>query len=110
MPGTRNASKKGATTRAGRKARSAAAVTPLRFDQKLVLNQFMFSLFAVKDLDELARGMKNQDWEGLDENNVSRFYHYLAGRLPGEAKLSRDLSGNNIVICSFWGSNYGKIV
>lgn len=91
MPRTRNTSRTSTTTRARRTARSATAANPLRFDRKLVLNQFMFSLFAFKNLEELARGMKDQEWEGLDEKNISRFYHCLAGRLPGEAKLSKEL-------------------
>ncbi|MCL4439962.1 MAG: restriction endonuclease subunit R, partial [Firmicutes bacterium] len=64
---------------------------PLRFDQKLVLNQYLLSLFEVTKLEDLARDMKGPEWEGLDENNVSRFYHHLTNRLYDRAQLPKDL-------------------
>lgn len=42
----------------------------LRFDQKLVLNQFMLSLLEVKSVEKLAEHLTSLELEGLDENNV----------------------------------------
>jgi len=46
---------------------------PLKFDQKLVLNQWILSLFEVSSFDQLSEGMKIPELEGFDEDNVSRF-------------------------------------
>jgi len=50
---------------------------PLRFDEKLVLNQWMLSLFEANDFDRLAEHLKPLDLEGLDENNVHKFLHQM---------------------------------
>lgn len=59
----------------------------LRFDQRLVLNQWMLGLFGVEDFEALAdEEMKDPRYEGRDSNNVSGIHHLLAGRfhdLPG---------------------------
>jgi hypothetical protein len=52
----------------------------LRFEQRLVLNQYMLGLFGVETFDELAEGLKEPEYEEWDENNVSRLYHVLAAR------------------------------
>lgn len=59
-----------------------ATQKPLKFDQKLVLNQWILSLFEVSSFDQLSEGMKIPELEGFDEDNVSRFYHVLRARLP----------------------------
>ncbi len=64
---------------------------PLKFDKRLVLNQWLLSLFEVKNLEELADGMKDTRLEGLDEDNVSRFYHFLSGRLFDRKELNKDI-------------------
>ncbi|MDO7787876.1 DEAD/DEAH box helicase family protein [Desulforamulus aquiferis] len=64
---------------------------PLRFDQRLVLNQYLLSLFEVNKLEDLAQGMKGPEWEGLDEDNVSRFHHHLTNRLYDRVQLPKDL-------------------
>lgn len=65
-----------------RSSRSAAATAapearPLRFDEKLVLNQWMLRLFEVGDFDSLARHLKPTELEGLDEDRTHRFLHQL---------------------------------
>jgi len=57
--------------------RRSEAERPLRFDQRLVLNQWMLGLFGVRSFDQLARNLRDPECEGFDENNVSRFYHQL---------------------------------
>ena len=47
-----------------------AIVKPVKFDKKLVLNQWMLGLFEVTDLERLADGLKNPDLEGFDDDNM----------------------------------------
>jgi hypothetical protein len=42
---------------------------PLKFDQKLVLNQWMLWLFDKKSFEQLAEPFKSADLEGLNEDN-----------------------------------------
>lgn len=68
---------------------------PLRFDEKLVLNQWMLSLFEVDSFDKLAIHLKSLELEGLDENNVHKFLHQLKllweyKELPGDVLLGYD--------------------
>ena len=48
------------------------------FAYKLVLNQWVLSLFNVQRFEELAEHLRNEELEGLDENNIHRFHHALA--------------------------------
>ncbi|AEF93526.1 type III restriction protein res subunit [Desulfotomaculum nigrificans CO-1-SRB] len=72
-------------------SRKVSTAPSLRFDQRLVLNQYLLNLFEVTKLEDLAQGMKGPEWEGLDENNISRFYHHLTNRLYDRAQLPKDL-------------------
>lgn len=86
------------TVRAGAaRTRAAAAI---EFNQALVLNQWLFSLFGLESTDgsyridgrrmPLLEAFKrrfqlNEDSEeGLDENNVHRFHHALINQIPDE--------------------------
>lgn len=63
-----------------RSSTAALAVEPkpLRFDERLVLNQWMLGLFDKKKFDHLAvPQLKATEVEGLDENNVHRFLHQI---------------------------------
>lgn len=69
----------------------------LRFDQRLVLSQWLLSLFEVSSLTELVtEDMKRPECEQLDANNISLFYHELTRplfdhpRLPDEELLRYD--------------------
>jgi len=64
---------------------------PLKFDQKLVLNQWLLKLFEVKDLNKLAEWLKDPSLEGLDENNISHYYQVLRARLFDRKELPGDL-------------------
>jgi hypothetical protein len=66
------------------------------FAHKLVLNQWLLSLFRVKRFEDLAEHLRNEALEGLDENNVHRFHHALTAeffnltQLPTELLLEYD--------------------
>lgn len=65
---------------------------PLRFDQRLILNRWLLSLFALNEDDRitfesLAEHLKDPAYEGLDENNVSRIYHVLTAELFNRPEL-----------------------
>jgi hypothetical protein len=78
------------------KKRAKKNETPaLRFDEKLVLNQWMLSLFDVGDFDTLAERLKPLHLEGLDENNVHTFHKELKllwdyEEFPGDTLLGYD--------------------
>lgn len=77
-----------------------AVPIPLRFDQKLILAQWMLSLFEVKSFEDLASDLKAPELEGLDTNNISLFYNQLVNRTVEREKLSDDdllRYDNNIV-------------
>jgi hypothetical protein len=81
--------------------RSSAAtllpeVVPLRFDEKLVLNQWMLWLFDKKSLEQLAEPFKSAELEGLNEDNnhkyLAVFKEHLFGleEFPGDVLLGYD--------------------
>ena len=63
-------------------ARRASNKPQVRFAYKLVLNQWLLSLFNVTCFEELAEHLRNEALEGLDENNIHRFHYALTGQLP----------------------------
>jgi hypothetical protein len=58
-------------------ANTATTERPLRFEERLVLNQWLLGLFGVSKFEHLAAKLKAPELEGFDENNVTRFYHAL---------------------------------
>jgi hypothetical protein len=62
----------------------------LPFDQRLVLNQWLLSLFEVGSFEDLARMLDDPELEGFDDEGISRFHHALAMRLLDRAQLTRD--------------------
>jgi hypothetical protein len=79
---------------ATKKAASKAApkkkpVTP--FAYKLVLNQWLLSLFNAKRFEDLAEPLRNEALEGLDENNVHRFHHALTAQIFNLTQLPTEL-------------------
>ena len=67
----------------------------LRFDEKLILNQWMLSLFEVSSFDKLAENLKSLELEGLDENNVHKLLHQMKllweyEEFPGDTLLGYD--------------------
>lgn len=54
----------------------------LPFDRKLVVYQWVLSLLGVERFEELAEFLRDERLEGLDGDNVHRFYHELVLRIP----------------------------
>lgn len=68
---------------------------PLRFDEKLVLNQWMLSLFDAPTFEKLAERLRVLELEGLDENNVHLFHKEMRilwefEEFPGDTLLTYD--------------------
>lgn len=64
---------------------------PLRFDQKLVLNQWLLHVFEVSSFNKLQEWLRDPELEGFDENNISRYCNVLRSRLFNRADVSNDL-------------------
>ncbi|PJB71983.1 MAG: hypothetical protein CO095_07475, partial [Armatimonadetes bacterium CG_4_9_14_3_um_filter_58_7] len=64
---------------------------PLKFDKRLVLNQWMLRLFEAKDFDTLVTSLKDPDFEAYDADNVSRFHLELTNRTFERGQLTNDL-------------------
>lgn len=67
--------------------RNTAPAIP--FQYKLVLNQYLLSLFGVDKFERLAEFLRNAN-EGLDANNVHHFYHALTSQLHNFTYLSAE--------------------
>jgi hypothetical protein len=61
------------------------------FTKKLVLNQWLLSLFNVRSFEELAEHLRNEALEGLDENNIHHFHHALTSQLFNLTQLPSEL-------------------
>src|SRR5688572_7903938 len=82
----------GATAAAPATPRSRANNRPqVPFAYKLVINQWLLSLFNVKRFEDLAEHLRNEALEGLDENNVHHFHHALTAQLFNLTNLPTDL-------------------
>jgi hypothetical protein len=86
----------------GRPRNTAAAASAVRrrrtgsrphvpFVYKLVLNQWLLSLFNVNRFEQLAEHLRNESLEGLDENNVHHFHHALTAQLFNLTQLPTEL-------------------
>jgi len=64
---------------------------PLRFDKKLILNQWLLHLFECDTFEKLAEDLKDTALETLDENNISRFHQAIVTRLFNLAELPPDV-------------------
>ena len=76
---------------ARKKAKASSKEPQIPFAHKLVLNQWLLSLFNVKRFEELAEHLRNEALEGLDENNIHRFHHALTAQLFNLTQLPTDL-------------------
>lgn len=61
------------------------------FAYKLVLNQWLLSLFNIKRFEDLAEHLRNEALEGLDENNIHHFHHALTAQLFNLTQLPTEL-------------------
>ena len=71
--------------------RKGAGKSQTPFNRKLVLNQWLLSLFNVERLEDLAAYVKNEAQEGLDENNIHHFHHALTAQLFNLSQLPVDV-------------------
>jgi hypothetical protein len=60
-----------------KKSSVASTSVGLRFEERLVLHQWLLGLFGVSSFQRLAANLKAPELEGFDENNVTRFHHQL---------------------------------
>jgi hypothetical protein len=83
--------------------RVAGATAPLRFDQRLVLNQWMLSLFEVERLEQLADVLKDPAFEGFEEDGTTRFFHVVRARLFERQQVADDaLRAYDLNIVRHW--------
>ena len=69
-------------------ARRAGNRPEVPFARKLVLNQWVLSLFNTKSFEELAEHLRDEKLEGLDENNIHHFHHVLVAQHIGLKQLT----------------------
>ncbi len=62
----------------------------MKFNEKLVLNSYLLSLFGVGSFEELAKDLKSSRLEALDENDTSLFFHSLKDKLVSTHKIISD--------------------
>jgi len=60
--------------------------SPLPFARKLVLHQWLLSLFGVQRFDSLAEHLRDEVLTGLDENNIHHIHHALCLHLPADQR------------------------
>src|SRR6266508_6986703 len=72
-------------------ARRTQTRAQVPFARKLVLNQWLLSLFNVKRFEQLAEHLRNEALEGLDENNIHHFHHALVAQLFNLTQLPTEL-------------------
>ncbi|MEK6677713.1 MAG: DEAD/DEAH box helicase family protein [Planctomycetota bacterium] len=82
-----------------RSSQSASTLIPelarVKFDQKLVLHQWMLSLFDGRSFEQLAEPLKPAELEGLDEDNNHKFLKQIRllwefDAFPGDILLGYD--------------------
>ncbi len=72
------------------RGRRAGQPPKLKFHQKLVLNQWMLSLFEANNFKKFAEALKEERLEGWREDNVSHFHEQLTSRLFDHPLLTND--------------------
>ena len=74
------------------KSKSQTPTTPpTPFSHKLVLNQWLLSLFNVNCFETLAEHLRDESLEGLNEENIHRFHCAVTEHHYGLTQLSGDL-------------------
>jgi hypothetical protein len=63
---------------------------PMRFDQKLVLANWMLSLFDAQSFEDFAAELKHPEHEGWEEDNTSRFLSQLLRRTVEFSGVNND--------------------
>ena len=65
--------------------------SPMPFNKKLVLNQYLLSLFGVTQFSELAVRANKPDCEGLNSDNVSHYCNAILGQADAKSQLDKDV-------------------
>ena len=73
------------------RAKATSKKPQVPFAYKLVLNQWLLSLFNVERFEDLAEHLRNEALEGLDENNIHHFHHSLTAQLFNLTRLPTEL-------------------
>jgi len=74
-----------------RRRRATRKKPQLPFGNKLVLNQWLLSLFKVTQFDDLVAPFRSGAHDGLDENNIHHLHHALKGIIVNSDQLSEEL-------------------
>lgn len=72
-------------------ARRANNRLQVPFADKLILNQWLLSLFNITRFEELSKHLRSEALEGLDEDNIHRFCRALAAQFFDLPRLPADL-------------------
>ena len=76
---------------------------PIPFYKRLALNKWLFSLFGVEKFEDLAKHLTDDNLEGFDEDNISKFVQVIILRLPVESPLAKEqLLGYDENIVRHW--------
>ncbi|QQS45061.1 MAG: DEAD/DEAH box helicase family protein [Acidobacteriota bacterium] len=89
MPGGRAQDTAGRRQTNSRRGAGNSPQVPFPF--KLVLNQWMLSLFNARTFKDLAEYLRNEALEGMDENNIHHFHHALTAQLFNLTYLPTEL-------------------
>ena len=74
----------------------------VRFDQRLVLFNWMLKQFEVEDFHRLSQQMKDPRFEGFDEEGRSHFYYNLRGLIGRIALSNEQLETYDENIVRYW--------
>jgi len=91
MPRGRTRSNPEPTGTAPSRSRRTNNRPSLPFAYRLVLNQWLLSLFQVDRFEQLAEHLGDEKLEGLDENNIHRFHHALVAHFPNLFELTEQM-------------------
>ena len=64
--------------------------TPTPFNKKLVLNQYILSLFGTDNFQDFTESMKRSEYEDISDDKVSRFCHILMSTARQNAEIDAD--------------------
>ena len=66
---------------AQKRKKTVRQASRVKFEHRLVLTNWLLNFFDAVSLEDLAGGMKDSDFEGLTENNITKFHQILTLRL-----------------------------
>ena len=78
-----------------RRSSASSAVKNIKFDQRLVLTNWMLNLFGAATFEDLSKHMRDPDFEGFNEEGISRFHQSMKllfdrSELPNDILLAYD--------------------